>query len=292
MSSLSTSPSRFEDRPKLQRIERILAWTTGVILLLVGLIYAGVRGHYAFVHKPAVQTYFQDQASVPFPAVTFCPLFEGVPPLQLLECVRETGPVEDTDCRSTAYYRNFIIETEQHYCLTINDPQNGGSPIAATSVDDEMGTIISINSSLVPAGEPIGAIVMLHDQGTNPYIEPQNAFIIDVGKLTDIWVRKDQYTALNGTVTVFWTAYTSVASIQPASAGAPNTMDMDFVFPKLGTYMNQEYYIYTQDNWIGEVGGLCALLLFLHAAFNFLVMLILSRVYKDDRGQRLNDTTQ
>jgi len=294
MASLNTSPTRYEDRPKLAKIERIFAWVTGVICLIAGLIYAGVRGHYAYVHTPAVQINFQQSGSINFPAVTFCQLYDenNMPPIQLIECVRETSFQEDTDCRSTAYFRSFIIEGETHNCITVNDPQNSGTaPIFSTSTNDEMGIILQINSSLIPPGEPVGALAMIHQQGQYPSISVANAFLVDVGKLTDVWIREDVYFPINGSnPSYIWSGVQSTATIQQVNPNATlNTMDLDFVFAAQGTYSDVEYYVYGRDNWIGEVGGFCALLLFLHAAVNFIAMLILERVIKDSRGQRLTE---
>jgi len=154
-----------------------------------------------------------------------------------------------------------------------------------------MGIILQVNSSWIPPGEPIGALAMIHQQGQTPFISATNAFFVDVGKLTDVWLRKDVYYPINGSNPSYtWTGTQSSATIQPISPFyAMNVMNLDFVFAEQGSYKNTEYFVYGTDNWIGEVGGFCALLLLLHAAVNFIVMCIVERVVKDGRSLKLTD---
>jgi len=288
---LNTSPSRFEDRPKLFKIERGIAWTTGIILLIAGIVYAAIRSNAAFVHEPNVQVNFNSDTSVNYPAVTICPAYPFAPPLILLECLIETGLQENGDCSNTLYARNYALEAVNYFCLTVNDPLNGQTIAASTSIDDELEIEVFLNSSTIPPGEPLGILVMLHDQGTSPYITSENAFLADVGHFTDAWLRKDVYYYLNNSKpTTTWSCTHSQVTVKPVDATtSTGFVELNLVMERNGEYSNTQYYVYTVDNWFGEVGGFCALLLFLHASFNWLVMLILERVLKDERGNRLSE---
>ncbi len=49
--------------------------------------------------------------------------------------------------------------------MTVNDPQDGSSPMTSNTTNDELEIEVAINSTAIPPGEPIGALVMLHPQG-------------------------------------------------------------------------------------------------------------------------------
>ncbi len=64
--------------------------------------------------------------------------------------------------------------------------------------------------------------------GQDPVISAQNSFIADVGKLTDVWLRKDVLYPINGSKPITtWSCVTSSATIQGASL---NFMEFEFVF--------------------------------------------------------------
>jgi len=269
MGNLSTS---YSDYPVLQKAERIVSYSVGFILFLVVVIYAGVRGKAAYNHLPASQTDLISQATVNYPAVTLCPL--EVTPFQLVECTHEIFGKPSQNCTGTRL-SYVMFDGVNLTCYTLNDPLNGGTILASSSTQEELAIQIQLNSNLVK--EEQGAVVYLHDQGVALY-ELDEGVLVDVGKITDVWITKEIITEIDGTVETDWNPKLSSATRFPVNT-SKSLIDMDIVFTYQGYLQTQEYYVYGQDNWIGEVGGLAALLLFLHRAFMFLFMTIVAEVY-------------
>jgi len=246
-----------------QRIETAIKWILGVLLFIVVIIYAGIRGTLAYNHQPALLVNFQQRASVNFPAVTICPMEPTT--LSLVECVKETGSNDVADCSSTQYFRMFSLEGMQYGCLTFNDPQDGSKPLASNSYADELEIQVRVNISLVPVGEGSGVLVILHDQMTEPELEEESSFIANVGEMTETFLRLDEIHYINGTVENDFKSFPSGSELREDIQGSLNNLAaVALYYTQQGAFVNQEYYVYTPDNWIGEVGGLTCLLWFLH----------------------------
>jgi len=270
----NTSSNRFDGNPVLARGYRLLSWTIGIILFITTVIYAGVRGAAAYHHSPAIQSNFIDDSKINFPAITVCPLEPGVPIIPI-ECTTETKQVEVSDCLSTVTTKQVTLEGILYDCVTFNEPQDSSKIISATSTEDEIVIEAYINASLVV--EDLGAFVIIHDQGVDPEIEEDNTFVADVGKVMEIFLRKTTVYYYNGTKEDDWTApQISSGSLKNYNNSA---IDIDLSFTRLGHYDNREYYIYDTHLWMGEVGGLACLLLFLHGAVVYIVMEIATAVY-------------
>jgi len=269
-----------QENNKAERIRRVTSLAIGIILFIVVVIYAGVRGQYAYNNLPATIINFEPMASLDFPAITFCPLVPTV--LKPVLCVKETALVEVADCSTTAYTRSFNIEGLYHQCITFNDPQDGSPRLTSLSLDDEVAIRVYINASQVPPDEPIGALVMVHVQGVDPVLDDQNSFVSDIGKLTEVWLSLDTGTTPDGTefVSKYYRAVASYVTYQEVNPGdSKSIMDVDFQFAKQGVYDYEQYYVYAPNNWIGEVGGLAFLLWFLHWAVVTTVGAIASRFF-------------
>jgi len=282
---------RFDDRPRLQRINNVFSVVVMIILFLVVLLYAGFRGYRAYNHDAASITRFVTQQSVPYPAVTICPLVNV--PITVLECLRETATVEVQNCTAPAYPKTYLIEGINHNCYTFNDPQNGvGTVLAANTSNDELTIVVQINITLVPPGEQVGCLIMVHEQGDDPELEKENSIIASAGAVTEIWLQRYQYTAINHSQDIEFmaTAYGS-AVVPEVGENVAAIVDLDFVYTEQGTYQVTDYYPYTPDQWIGEVGGFACLMIFLHQAFVFGVMSIISLIIREDRrpASRLKD---
>jgi len=274
----NSSSSRFADNPKLNKINNVLTWTVGFILLIVVIIYASVRGKSAYHHMSNSQTNLIASSKVNFPAVTLCPL-ESTPLLMVpKECLYESSQVESTSCLPWVKGQSFNFEGVYYNCFTFNDPPNPANILASTSLNDELVIQLYVNKTLIV--EELGALCMIHDQGVIPELETHSAFLVDVGKVTDIWMRKDVLTEINGVVEVDWSATISTLTLIEPLPEIPSTLiDLDFAMEEQGYYQVKEYYVYTTNNWIGEVGGLACLLMFLHQSFCFIVMTIVAYYY-------------
>jgi len=270
----NTSSNRFDDNPVLARGYRLLSWTVGIILLLTTLIYAGIRGAGAYHHSPVIMSRFIGDTSINFPAITVCPLEPGIPIIPI-ECITEIAQVEQIDCISTVTAKQVTLEGVLYDCVTFNEPQDSSKIITATSTEYEIIIEAYINSSLV--AEDLGAFIVLHEQGVAPEVEEDNTFVADVGKVMEVFLRKTNYYYYNGTEETDWTA--PQVSSGTAKNYTRDIIDMDLIFTKLGHYEDREYYIYDTHLWMGEVGGLACLLLFLHGAFVYIVMEIAAKVY-------------
>jgi len=284
-----TLTRKFED-PTLARINLLLSWFVGFILFLTCVIYAGVRGNYAYNHLPATQTDFITQSSVNFPAVTVCPL-EKYTPLTPIECLHESNGVEDANCSAYIHPDTYTFEGNLLNCFTFNDPSDSSKVINCGASTDELAVVNIINGT--GAHEEVGAFVMIHDQGTTDTLNDYNGFVVDAGKLTEFWLQKYTITHIDGSTQNKWYAKMTSATLRYPSQNPNNTLsalviDMDFSFTSVGVYQSMEYYVYTRNNWIGEVGGLAALLLFLHGAFMVIAMAIIEQLYtRRNAGRRL-----
>lgn len=218
-----------------------------------------------------------------FPAITVCPL-DNVSTLVALECAHEHDGQLVLNCSApTVDY--VVSEGVNLTCMTFNNPPSNGVVIQATSVDEEIAIEIQVQPNRL-LSEAFGVIVLLHDQGVPPEISEGSSMLVDTGELTEFWLSKTVDTEIDGTVEVSWTAEVTAVTLNPNVVGVNTSMivDMDFAFTEVGYYNEQQYYAYTVDNWIGEVGGLAALLLFLHRAFLFLVMALITFLHNRKHG--------
>jgi len=277
-----------EDRFTAQ-FRKGLSWSVGIILFIVVVVYAGVRGNQAYNHDPVVVTTFATRSSILFPAVTVCPVVPAG--LTAIECAKEVTIQVTDNCLSMVYSRDFTIEGQTHVCLTFNDPQNNSLPFSSESVDDELAIQVLVNSTNVPNGEPIGVLVMVHSQGVDPIIEDDSSFIANVGEVTESWLRYEENILINGQQgdKDYLTTVSAANKKGDASHVYVNIADVDFSFTLQGAFINTQYYAYTPDNWLGEVGGLACLLWFLHWAFCGIIVFIFNRIRNRGKGMyRIN----
>jgi len=256
------------------KIESIISWIVIAILFITSIIYAGIRGYYAYNHNPALVTTFVPASSIPFPWVTFCR--DGAVPLEPYECVFENKGAVVSDCMKTATYQTFLIEGSNHDCWRFNSD----SSLKIQSKDNEVAILLKLNvSKYLPGQERIlGGLVIIHPQNTSPIMKKGTAFLVEAGVITEVWLQYNQLIMLNGTTVPSYDCITSQvgvdASIDPTLS---YTIDVDFVFTDIGSYNSVQYYAYTPDNWIGEVGGFVCLFTFLHHAFMFIVSIVVNR---------------
>jgi len=269
--------NRFGENPTVRKIRLGIKWSIGLILFLSVVIFAGFRGVIAYNNQSVTLIQFEQRSSVNFPAVTICPMEPSN--LSLVECVKETGSNDVVDCSSSKYSRIFPLEGSFFQCLTFNDPQDGSQPIFSESLADEFEIQIMINSSQVPIGEAIGVLVMLHDQGSEPLLEEESSFVSTIGELTEVWISLNNIHYINGSTENDFKASTSAADLREDTPGSfQNLIAVAMSFTQQGVFINQEYYVYTPNNWIGEIGGFVCLLWFLHWVVTNILLFIILKV--------------
>jgi len=276
-----------KEDPRVIQIEGIARLIVGGILFLTVLIYAGIRGSFAYNHAPAVQVNFASNNNLNFPAITVCPMYPTT--ITAVECVKETKEVDGTNCIGFVYPKQYMIEGIMFGCLTFNDPPVSSNVITSTSIADELALRVAVNTTVIPALEDVGILVTVHPQHTDPVISQQNSFVADVAKLAECWLRLDRLVRLDGSTQDNYSISVSSVTVQPGPNGEQlNVVDLDFVFMQQGIFMNNQYYVYTQYNWYGEVGGFACLMLFLYWAVMFIAGLIIRRALKN-RHARLSE---
>jgi len=263
-----------QEKPEnLERFERVVGVIIFFILFITVLVYAGERGHYAYVHKPALQTNFIASSSVQFPAFTFCPLIPGVT-VNSIFCYKEIKMQPVANCGGTTTTRSFIFEGLSRNCITFNE----ASPFSSNALEEEIGLRVFFNSTMVPVDEPFGCLVLVHPQGQEPVLTVTSTFTADVGKLTEGWIRKETTNYLTGTTQDSFTVVTSAVTSKITDLDPTTIIDVDLQYAEQGYYLSQEYYVYTTYNWFGEVGGFACLLLFLYWAVMGIIDFIASRL--------------
>jgi len=150
------------------------------------------------------------------------------------------------------------------------------------SVNNEIAITLSVNASLYgPTDEPIlGGLLMIHNVGASPALKSGSAFLVEAGKISEVWVQYSQLIYLNGTTTSSYSGTISQVGLYVPSPNSllAQTIDVDFVYTDVGVYKSVQYYVYTPDNWIGEVGGFACLFMFLYWAVLYLTMCVVDRV--------------
>jgi len=168
--------------------------------------------------------------------------------------VFEQGATVVSNCLSQVIHFSMVIEGTTLACLQYNNVP--ASPFLATSSSSELGTRTLVDFSRVPLGEPLGVYVIVHQQGVAPPFTWNNVFIGDPGDVTLALLQNTTLVYANGSSVVNFGV-----SISKAATAANDTAST-----------NSQVPIYIQHEWIGEVGGLAALLYFLHQTIMWIVL--------------------
>jgi len=263
----------------LARVDCVLSWAVGFVMFLTTVIYAGVRGYNAYNHLPAVQINFQSANVLTFPAVTVCPIEKNLDITPTFCQLEVSDNPTGYNC-SRPFGRVVVVSGVGYRCWTFNDD----GAIKQSSLKDELAVEVGVNESQVV--DHLGVLVILHDQGADPSHQLGRSFWAGMGKLTEVYLRLDQYNPISGATENRWSA-AQVGSLNRKEEH-DDEVEIDFSIPpvegQMGFFVDREYYVYDQNNWYGEVGGLACLLLFLHGTFCYLFMEVVSRVYRSKYG--------
>jgi len=264
----------------LDRISVVLRWTAGIILFIAVIIAAGIRGYSAFHPTPTTDSLFVKRASVTYPAFVICPMRATA--IQLTECTKQTGAQTTGDCTNTAFSQTFIVEEFIYSCLVVNNPLDGSAPLAATNPNDLLNIEVTLlNTSNIIQGQPVGVYVVLYEQLHAPAFEVASSFVAGPGQWTEVWLQLNEIHNLDGTVTNDYTAIATSVPIQENIAGSYNsTIALGLGFANQGVAYTSIYYIYSTNNWVGEIGGLAFLLYMLHWVFCGILLFAYERLKK------------
>jgi hypothetical protein len=258
--------------PQSSRVENVLSIILTLLLFCAVIIYAGFRGYHAYHHLPATQSNFMPMAQVPYPAVTFCP--ESLPLLHN-SCIIERSGITVGKCDSTMTIIHHVVEGINQTCFKYNSL----GTVMSTGDHDELAVKISLDTSKGWGTiEPIvGALLFIHDPNVVPELQQESTFMVDAGHVTTVFLSANYLTYMNGTKEVDWIATHSAASV--ADPTMNTTFDVDFMIIAAGVNNVTQYYVYTVDQWIGEVGGFASLMLFLHRTVLWIIMFFVNRSY-------------
>jgi len=271
--------------PQTKRVHNWISWTLTALLFIAVLLYAGFRGYVAHKNLPSERITFAPRSSIPFPVVTMCP-FVPVPVMNIVECELELNGNPVGDCYGTITTQMFSVEGQPRSCFVINTQGTLNSDQNA----DELAIQVYINSTLLPAYEPVlGVFVLINAPNQPTILKTGSSFIADGGKLTEAYIRMDETHHLNKSVSTTYSASPSAASNRDPKM--VDTIDVDFWFTDQGAFIHQEYVAYNVDNWIGEVGGFTCLLTFLHMAVLWIIMAIYRQAKPESRANKLNEGT-
>jgi len=261
----------------IDRISLILRWTAGIILFIAVIIAAIIRGISAYNTPPNIQTNFVPRNSINFPVITLCPMRNFA--ISIVECVKETNLKLDADCVPTIYNTMYEYYGFTANCIVVNDPKDGSAPFASSSFGDLLEIEISINSSSVIPGEPIGVYGVVHQQKTLPDVEVDSTFVGIPGQWTEVWALYNEVNPFYGGQYIDYeaSAYSTIIQEDLINDYA-SIISISLSFPNQGAFVSEEYYVYSANNWVGEIGGLAFLLYMLHWIFCLAIISLLSKL--------------
>ncbi|KAI8817929.1 uncharacterized protein EV422DRAFT_539377 [Fimicolochytrium jonesii] len=283
---------------------------TVLTVLFVGImiIYAGVRGHKVVTQLPAtyrtteapktftgeylsrVFTNKLPEATYEFPAMTFCPPDKHTT-VQFVSCFRNsTGVIQPC---SAHYERTVTFEGDDLKCTTVNDLP--GDVLFATSADDVLEVALAVTGTA--PGSPQGTLVATHRQIGPPNTNAgrsqkeegfnqwgyDNFFGASAYTSTEIVGKKLYQVQEDGTFDVNFEVKASslrmkmdVATLEADPTFKP-PVRVEFRYPKLEATYEKPFLVLDMNNWLGEVGGVSALLYFLQKVVMLVVSFVLKR---------------
>ncbi|KAI9362519.1 hypothetical protein DFJ73DRAFT_956756 [Zopfochytrium polystomum] len=291
----------------------------GVIFVITMIIYAGVRGHRVVTQLPAtyrttktpkqlfsneyVDAIFPSQvpsATYEFPAIIMCPQ-DPAASLVLGSCAKVSIATEEP-CRADGVYVSNVTVTggETLTCLVLNDPPGGAAgdtttALVANSAQDVLDVAVSVVGTR--AGRPVGIFVQLHDQsgkGSSYEADFEDFSIASAFGRTEIMARKIYHIDMDANFTTdfetktSFSLYNSTMDLQAATA----PVGIEIKYPKLECVYEKEFLPLDMNNWLGEVGGVAALLMFLYRSLSFLLAatLLHSNKHSEPKNARTNYT--
>ncbi|TPX30158.1 hypothetical protein SmJEL517_g06217 [Synchytrium microbalum] len=256
------------------------------------VLYAGFRGQRAATQLPATFTTTTPPRSLPyefmtrifpdkvpaqtfeFPALTICPETAGS--IVSITTCYVANATTTTNCDSTGIYiKNTTFDGVNQTCIAINDIP--GMIMSANTEADVL--FIAAHVSNVSVGGASGVLVNAHGQGENR-MDFDSYFAASAYTLTEGSLRKIYRIDLNDTVTVDYESKATHLDLNVNTVlGGSNIMpfEMEFRYPRLEYVYERTFFPLDANNWLGEVGGVAALLLFLHRAVMSILVIVMCR---------------
>lgn len=259
--------------PRARHLAMVFSLFMTVVLFLATAIYAGVRATDAYNAPTASELTSMRVPAMALPVLTVCPMF-AESALTPTECVFEQGTTVVANCLAQVARANVSVEGVMLSCLQYNSLR--GSPFVATSSASELGTRTLVDFTRVPVGEPLGVYAMVHAQEVSPPFTWSNVFIGDPGDVTLVLLQNTTTVYVNGSSAVSFGVAISKAATAANDTASQHTVDIDLIYPQMVAFFEKEVPIYVQHVWIAEVGGLAALLFFLHQTIMWFILVALS----------------
>ncbi|KAJ3238562.1 hypothetical protein HDU78_003448 [Chytriomyces hyalinus] len=294
-----------------QRIYDAISGLLGTFFVFIMIIYAGVRGHRVVTQLPATfrtteqpklipLEYFDDlfpsrvpPASFEYPAITIC-AHDKWATIGVTECtLSTTASLLPVPCDATGInVRMEQVEGVLLSCVTVNDAP--GKILLAASANDSLSIGVTVNGTM--AGSHDGALVYLHDQ-SNDTFSPHygrtydNFFAVATYTAVEVMTRKLIEIDLRGDTELGYETKVSTLGLNiPLNASAPSPIALNIRYPSLEVVYEKTFLPLDMYNWLGEVGGVASLFMFIHRSIIFFVPLVLLRFdrYTDVKAKKGN----
>ncbi|KAJ3191323.1 hypothetical protein HK101_007884 [Irineochytrium annulatum] len=288
-----------------QNVYDRLSAFVGILFFIIMIFYAGFRGHRVVTQLPATfrtttlpaelpVTYLNDlfpsqvpAATYEFPALLICAM-DSAASVQLVSCDKAaTATLLACDHKGNANVTVTFDHSEMR-CITVNNAP--GLPLIADVAEDEI--IVKVAVTGTRDGQPQGVMVTMFDQGKsfNPNFE--NYFVAATSAATEVSARKVIDIAMDGTYAIEFEARVTSVPVLNVPVNSTNIAEITVQYPNLEVMYEKEFLPLDMNNWLGEVGGVAALLMMLHQTFAFVLQFVLLRVelLAETKQQRLRNT--
>ncbi|KAJ3018196.1 UNVERIFIED_CONTAM: hypothetical protein HDU68_011285 [Siphonaria sp. JEL0065] len=291
-----------------QRIYDAISGLLGTFFFFIMLLYAGFRGHKVVTQLPATFRttkqpnlipieYFDDlfpsavpSASFEFPAATIC-ADDPAASIAVTSCSQITTAT-GIQCDSVGIVSgNLDVEGNSLSCVTVN--QYPGKILYANTADDFLSLGVTVTGTL--PGSHDGVVVYLHDQSNATFASQfnmtfENSFTAATFTVAEVAIRKVIDIDLFGNYAIDFESKVSYLGLNAAknASGGPSPLTIEIKYPKLDVIYEKEFLPLDMFNWLGEVGGVAALLFFFHNTVIYIVPLVLLRFdrYTDVKGKQ------
>ncbi|KAI9202219.1 uncharacterized protein BJ171DRAFT_476883 [Polychytrium aggregatum] len=280
------------------RVQRKWPAAIASLFILVMVFYAGFRGHYVATQLPAtyrsvtapnvlpfdvLNNLFPNKvpsASYEFPAMVVCPL-DMLTTLTSPACAHTTLASSIPCDPIGIVQRQYVVYGMSLNCWVFNELP-GRVEIAATNIDSlQISLAVSSTSPSSPGGVQVVANPQNASQQATPNLDYENVFMASANMVTEVIARKVYMIDLGGNVEVDYEIKASSVRLNnslPSNSSAGQTVSIVVKYPVLEVTYEKDFLVLDMNNWLGEVGGVSALLYFLMKAFMGCIAFVLKRI--------------
>ncbi|TPX45858.1 hypothetical protein SeMB42_g03872 [Synchytrium endobioticum] len=275
-----------------QNVHTALSGFVGTLFVIVMILYAGFRGSRAATQLPATFTTTTPPRSLPyefmtrifpdnvpsqtfeFPSLTVCPETPGTI-ITINQCyVKTTNGSIPCDAAGIYVQNTTNFDGVMKTCGVVNDAP--GLVMSAGSEADVL--YVAVQIANVSSGSPSGVLVNAHPAGLAG-VHFDSYFAASAFTYTEVALMKIYRVDINQTVTVDYAAKPNYMHMNvPITTGNGSMpFELEFRYPKLEYTYERTFFPLDANNWLGEVGGVAALLLFLHRAVMQILVIAMCR---------------